>query len=1111
MAITEQNPVEKLSEYEMRQLPSHLAHADRIQALHRLLSWETAEGRNAWFSRLDAMGRTDWYLEAVELALRLVRQTSSACAPMGKPVASIGLEVRYSVIVASIVGGTAEVPPALLSEALKRGIWPETRALALARQNPRPVDRCYSLIAILPHMTGRQLSEAQTALLAEDAGDLPLAALAALPENLQAPLLDVAVSAAWEMEYPMNRLEDLIVQQRDFEDLHNDMDIEWGMEERERRAERLLQIAPLLPEEQRLSALREVLDTVWELAEGVVKCWFRVDLLEEVASLAPESMLLEALQNARNIPGEWRAEAMIVLGAGLPPAACLPVLLDAWAAVRTAASFDPLWHAEQLIRLALLLPETERAPVLREAVEAARKVDAPEGREETLARALAYLVACVPSPMRRSLAREALAAAQRSGDEVFAAEISVSLASRLTKTYRISMMRQALESVRHIRDEEKRQHALEAVLPHLPKSLLVEAWNIAGTISRSDLRADVMTQVLRRAPRANRLPFIRETLDAALCADDGKTRDRVLTVLAVEISVSLASRLTKVSRVILIREALESVRSIKEEEKRVHALAAVLPYLPKSHLGEARDIAGTINGSGFRADALTKVLQHTPHANRLSLIQETLGAAHRADAETRDRVLTALAPELPDPSLEAAVKEAVQSRRKIADGKALQTCLISLIAQLPAAAQDAPEVRRAMKRIDKVHALALFSQVARSVRCLDGPLSELMLSSARAMEGERKVTALIDLVPRFPPTRRWSVVCEVLEEVRGQTDICDLTVASLVSLARFLPEDVLRRVLTIARSYDFHRANILAELGPYLSAALLLEAKAIAQMPGAERAQALAAIAAHVGPAEKSTILKEAEQAALSMELGPTRVSVLLDLARQMSDVERPRMLRKALYEIRTTTERRGTVLTEAHTARLDEVFERAREIHDEAWRVEMLMEVASCLPPADNLSVLWEALDAAGRLEPRPYSPAILACAARRLPEADRIPLLQKALDAATHIESESTRATELAQLGPYLTETLLLKAVEEARGIRQWEDRLCALADLTPCVAALLSGERLYSFWRGALSVKRTWIRNDLLAELGALAPIIGAVGGTEATVEAVRAVDEAGRWWQ
>ncbi|MGC1722190.1 MAG: hypothetical protein WA746_24660, partial [Isosphaeraceae bacterium] len=62
--------------------------------------------------------------------------------------------------------------------------------------------------------------------------------------------------------------------------------------------------------------------------------------------------------------------------------------------------------------------------------------------------------------------------------------------------------------------------------------------------------------------------------------------------------------------------------------------------------------------------------------------------------------------------------------------------------------------------------------------------------------------------------------------------------------------------------------------------------------------------------------------------------------------------------------------------------------------------------------------------------------------------------------------------------------------------------LAELPPAT--------LYPLWSKTIRLSATRTREGLLGDLCTLVPVLAALGGTEATAETFRAIQDVGRWW-
>ena len=137
------------------------------------------------------------------------------------------------------------------------------------------------------------------------------------------------------------------------------------------------------------------------------------------------------------------------------------------------------------------------------------------------------------------------------------------------------------------------------------------------------------------------------------------------------------------------------------------------------------------------------------------------------------------------------------------------------------------------------------------------------------------------------------------------------------------------------------------------------------------------------------------------------------------------------------------------------------------------------------------------------------LAEIAPKLPDPQEA--LNEALAVARQIQNESARAMALAEIAPKLPDPqeALNEALAVASQIQNEYDRAGVLAKIAPRMSELSPSE-LYPLWQENLHVLAQRTRKDLLSDLGALAPVILALGGPEALEDTACAIQDVGRWW-
>jgi hypothetical protein len=219
--------LQSLTEYELRHLVPHLVEAGREVDVHRLLALEARatqpiestspdvnEGGpptavNSWYEAKEGVGDLPGFVRDVQLAWECARdEARSDDADRGEPETSSGhpiaLQVRYSLISASVRSLAGALPPALLELLVFHGTWPTARALDYARQVPNPEQRAQSLTAIAKTLDEPARTDVlrETLTAARQIRDSYwcAAAIAQVAPILRGPLVEEAISIGESIE-----------------------------------------------------------------------------------------------------------------------------------------------------------------------------------------------------------------------------------------------------------------------------------------------------------------------------------------------------------------------------------------------------------------------------------------------------------------------------------------------------------------------------------------------------------------------------------------------------------------------------------------------------------------------------------------------------------------------------------------------------------------------------------------------------------------------------------------------------------------------------------------------------------------------------------------------
>ncbi len=383
------DPVER---YGLLRLITHLAAAGRAAPIDRLLALQRptrsipagpARADNLWYILHDEAGETTAYLGDLRLARQLAEAATDQTIAQGGQAPSIGREVRYGLMSASIASIASNIPAPLFTAMVDKQLWTSGHALTYVREIPDPAAKAEALMALAPYLPPKErpgvLAEALAAALTvtdpEDQGEV----LGELAPQLPADLLAKALAAARAITSPDGQaraLAGLAAQLPDAERpavLAKALAAARAISSPDDRAEALAGLAAQLPDAERPAVLAEALAA----ARAITSPDGQAEALAGLAAQLPDAerpaVLAEALAAARAISNpDGQARALT----GLAPQLPADLLPEALAAARAISS--PYWQARALAGLAPQLPDAERPAVLAEALAAARAISNPD-------------------------------------------------------------------------------------------------------------------------------------------------------------------------------------------------------------------------------------------------------------------------------------------------------------------------------------------------------------------------------------------------------------------------------------------------------------------------------------------------------------------------------------------------------------------------------------------------------------------------------------------------------------------------------------------------------------------------------------------------------------
>jgi hypothetical protein len=953
--------------YGVRHLAAHLEGSRRVDELHRLLSvewfhqeeehysrpgWRGLMDRllrrqrvrmrthleNAWYEAHAHVGDTLGYLGDVARAWRLARETSERRILQGKPAPSVGLEIRYALLTASINSQVRNVPAALLTALVEGRVWTPIQGLAYARKLPDSKQRAEALAGLASHLPESLRNEALREALAavgkiggHRAGGGALGGMIhQLPESLLQEALDAsrtikdADTRAELIAWTALRLQEPLGTGA----FQEALEAARAIQDAEARARVLTELAPHQPD-----LLEPLLQEALAAARAIEPEAARVEVLTRLTSLLPEPLrnkaLDEAFTAAQAIGSDWfsawdQAEALAGLAPYLQEPLLQKVLAAAWELPELSIhGLSP--QVEVLTALAPRLPEGQREKVLQTTLTRAQRLPKRHSMDRNpRARALARLAPLFSEPLRSKILKETLAAARAiKADDTWAGTLA-RLAPELTE----SMLQGALQQARRLHatdafgDESPRAEALTALAPHLPEPLRQEAMKGALAAVRAifdhGFRAGALVEL---APYLSE-PLLREALEAAL---------ELVPEFASEVDSPRTEALVGLTPYLpepLLREALAAMDAIGDDWSRAMALARLLPQLgalghPAEALLAAQDlperfysypVKSTVRGGprlqvqleyapavlSPRPETLVRLAPGLPEALRDEVLRETLARLrpHRiqlwfdSGSYHRSRLLTliGLIPHLPERERNEILPKALAAAKAIAYMDCDTWALVELAPYLPdpllqkalAAVQNLPESVEDDEGFGRRH------PQAQALAVLAPRLAELghaqeALTTAQAMEQtDWRALALTGLLPHLPEAEREDALREALAAVQAIEEV-HVRREALTKMAPHLPESSTEEAL--AATWELpgqDQAEVLAGLAPRL-AELNHPQEAVTMARAIEgrgyRALALARLATRLTGPSRDEILREALSAVRTTADADVRSEGLIELA----------------------------------------------------------------------------------------------------------------------------------------------------------------------------------------------------------------------------------------
>lgn len=178
-------------------------------------------------------------------------------------------------------------------------------------------------------------------------------------------------------------------------------------------------------------------------------------------------------------------------------------------------------------------------------------------------------------------------------------------------------------------------------------------------------------------------------------------------------------------------------------------------------------------------------------------------------------------------------------------------------------------------------------------------------------------------------------------------------------------------------------------------------------------------------------------------------------------------------------------------------------------WWDGLAPALCSIAPYLTTETLASAALEAASRIADHAKRVETVSALAEHFPRSQRERAIEEAFDLAQNIYRVNERTQAYWAIAPQLSLPQWSKVLTDAQEVEEFSDAVEMLRTLAHS-RGQFPGAGLYEVWEAIFSWLRSRSRAELLLGLGALSPVMVALGGPEAVVDTARAVQDVGRWW-
>ena len=617
----------------------HMEKAGDIESIHVLLSEENENGKNGWYGALDSLGLNAVFIEDLIRAFNLAEKSSENQIQNEYKSSSIGLEIRYALIYASINTLSAHIPADLLITLFETKKWTETKVFVYALKEPNLHDRVIKLMYVYQKATY---------------------------ESIKKDSLEQALSSALKIQNDYDRLEafSFIVPhldgQKKEEVIDQALSSAFKIQNDCNRSQALSFIVPHLDGQKK----EEVIDQALFSASKIQNDYNRLEAFSFIVPYLDgqekEEVIDQALSSAFKIQDEYylsRAFSFIVPHLdGQKKEEVIDQALSSASKIQ-----NNYYRLEAFSFIVPYLDGQKKEEVIDQALSSASKIQDDYCRSQ----ALSCIISHLDGQEKEEVVNQTLSSAFKIQNEISRSRAFSFIVSHLDGAKKEEVIDLALSSASNIQDDKCRSQVLSCIAPHLDgaknEDVFNQALSVASKIRDYDSQLKLLSSLVRHLDGAKKEEVIDLALSSASNIQDDKCRSQVLSFIVphldgtkneeqIDQALSVASKIQvadyllqslsfivphlyglKKEEVIDISLYAASMIEV-DDEYRFEALSFIVPHLDGEKKEKAIDFAlstvSTIKGNclGTFTKSLSSLVSHFDGAKRDEQIEHALFA-----------------------------------------------------------------------------------------------------------------------------------------------------------------------------------------------------------------------------------------------------------------------------------------------------------------------------------------------------------------------------------------------------------------------------------------------------------------------------------------------------